>query len=121
MKKAKIILTAIAVFAVIGGTLAFKTKRFNEFQLWTIYATVTTSFTTTTTVGGPTLTYTATIPTCSTVPFFLDPDGVILVKPRFTTLLSVRATAIGGLPTATTVLPYVGCPSFPATFITVVP
>jgi len=35
MKKAKIMLTAIAVLAVVGGTLAFKASTFNSTHLYT--------------------------------------------------------------------------------------
>lgn len=41
MKKAKIALTAIALFAVIGGALAFKASRI-QFTLWT-HGTATTT------------------------------------------------------------------------------
>lgn len=115
MTKAKFILTVIAVFAIIGGTLAFKTARFNEFPLYTIVGFKTTSQT----IAG--CTYTALVPYCTTVSFFLDPDGLIFTKPRFETILSARATCIGGLPTVTAAIPYLGCPTFPATFITIVP
>ena len=32
MKKAKMMLTALAVLAVVGGSLAFKAKHFNQFD-----------------------------------------------------------------------------------------
>lgn len=122
MKKAKIILAAIAFFTVIGGSLAFKTKRFNEFPLWTITGIVTLSTTCTTTVGGPVITYTVTVPNCSTIGLFVDPDSPILVQhPRFTTILLARATAVGGPLTATKLVAYIGCPTFPATFVTLIP
>ena len=34
MKKAKVMLAAVAVFAVVGGSLAFKAARFNDFKLY---------------------------------------------------------------------------------------
>jgi hypothetical protein len=54
MRKAKIILSAIAILAVIGGALAFKAS--SSRQLNPFHSTRT--FTTTTIVGGPTVTLT---------------------------------------------------------------
>ncbi len=34
MKKAKIMLTAITLLAVVGGALAFKASNFNGFKVW---------------------------------------------------------------------------------------
>jgi len=48
MKKAKIVLSAIALFAVVGGALAFKA---NKFGLGTMYYAGTSTITTA--VGGP--------------------------------------------------------------------
>jgi hypothetical protein len=59
MKKAKVILSAIAILAVVGGAFAFKASRI----LYPFYSTRT--FTTTTIAGGPTVTLTY----CD-VPFF---------------------------------------------------
>jgi len=39
MKKAKIMLTAIAVLAVVGGTLAFKASTFGKVQFYTLDGT----------------------------------------------------------------------------------
>ena len=41
MKKAKIMLAAVAVFAVVGGSLAFKAKNLNTFELF--YSTLQTT------------------------------------------------------------------------------
>ena len=38
MKKAKIMLTAIAVFAVVGGAMAFKAMKFNQDAVYTTTA-----------------------------------------------------------------------------------
>lgn len=40
MKKAKIVLSAVALFAVVGGALAFKADRFDPRNVWTAYTTV---------------------------------------------------------------------------------
>ncbi|WP_298741007.1 hypothetical protein [uncultured Chitinophaga sp.] len=53
MKKAKVVLTAIGIFAIVGGALAFKAKTFGQPILY--IATTTT----TTTPGGP------LVPICS--------------------------------------------------------
>jgi len=53
MKKAKIVLTAIGVFAIVGGALAFKAKKFGQPILYVATTT------TTTTPGGP------LVPICS--------------------------------------------------------
>jgi hypothetical protein len=53
MKKAKVVLTTIAVFALVGGTLAFKASKFG--QGFAFIATTTT----TTAPGGP------LVPICS--------------------------------------------------------
>jgi hypothetical protein len=109
MKKAKIILSAIAVFAVIGGALAFKTSRFSETQLWTVTGVTVTS--TTTAVGGPT--YSATIPYCKTVNFFTTDDSpLILTNARLTVGAIIKATRVGG--TQTTTIPFTACPVVPA-------
>lgn len=38
MKKAKIFLSAIVVFAVVGGALAFKAQKFSAFKVFTLNA-----------------------------------------------------------------------------------
>jgi hypothetical protein len=58
MKKAKIILSAVAVFAVIGGAFAVKATRFVPQPYFTSYQT-------TTTVNGPLVTRCAPSPTLS--------------------------------------------------------
>jgi hypothetical protein len=116
MKKAKVILTAIAVFAVIGGALAFKTSRFNEFQLWTLNGATTVSVTTI--VGGLPLTYTATVPNCVITNRYATDDSPVFGFGRLSSQFGIRGTVIGG--TATTLIPYTACPSF-QTFITLLP
>jgi hypothetical protein len=115
MKKAKIILTAIAVFAVVGGALAFKTSRFTELPLWTLNGSTTT--TTTTAVGGPT--YTALVPFCTTTPFFGTTTfpGAVLVNARVSAAAQVIGTRVGG--TETTLIVYRACPAF-QTFTTII-
>ena len=44
MKKAKIVLSAVALFAVVGGAFAFKAARFQPANVYTTYST--------TTIGG---------------------------------------------------------------------
>jgi len=117
MKKAKIILTAIAVFAVIGGALAFKTSKFTPFQAWTLNGTILTSTTLTTTVGGPVLTYTAVVPNCVLTNRFFTDNGLVLGEGKIAVDKTVRATVIGGPITATTFIPYFGCDPI-TTFIT---
>jgi hypothetical protein len=60
MKKARIILSAVAVFAVAGGAFAFKAVKFGAPNR------VYTSYTTTTAPGGPLVTRCSTIPFAST-------------------------------------------------------
>lgn len=60
MKKAKIILASLAVFAVVGGAFAFRASRF---QAPSVYSLLAGSRVTTTIVGSQT--YTTTIPNCT--------------------------------------------------------
>jgi hypothetical protein len=115
MKKAKIILTAIAVFAIIGGALAFKASRYTEVQLWTIngVTTVDTIIIITTTV----IIYTATVPKCTTTNRWGTDDGDVLAIVRLSSPGFVKGTAVGG--TATTLIPYVACPTT-RTFVTLI-
>ena len=68
MKKAKIMLTAIAVFAVIGGALAFKARQLNTFYSTAPNGQCSATFRTTYTtaeVGEP-LTFTTRLSTTTT-------------------------------------------------------
>lgn len=105
MEKAKIILTAIAVFAVVGGALAFKTVNFNAFPLWTISGIYTVYGTTT--VGGPV--YTATVPYCKQIPLYATSFGPVLLNVFESAPALVIATATNG---ATTFVLYRACASF---------
>ncbi len=58
MKKAKIVLSAVALFAVVGGAFAFKAMR--------LPSNVYTSYLTTTAPGGPSVTRCAPAPYIST-------------------------------------------------------
>ncbi|SEM38620.1 hypothetical protein SAMN04488505_104240 [Chitinophaga rupis] len=58
MKKAKVMLTAIAVFAVVGGALAFKAKKFGG----------STYYVSTTTTLSATATYSPALITANTAP-----------------------------------------------------
>lgn len=69
MKEAKIILTAIAVLAVVGGALAFKVKR------TVFHAYVPTGITTTFHVVGPFI-YTTTVPACIIDPILFIGNGI---------------------------------------------
>ena len=70
MKKAKIILTAIAVFAVLGGALAFKAKRtgFNAEIYLSTKSTVSI-------IGG--FTYVTTVNSCVIDPLVFVNDGIL--------------------------------------------
>jgi hypothetical protein len=115
MKKAKIILIAIAIFAIVGGTLALKTVRFNENQLWTV--TGITTISSTCTIGG--LICTATIPACTRINLYATDDSPIFItNARSTVPAFVKCTVVGG--TATCLIPFGACPTF-STFVTIIP
>lgn len=73
MKKAKIILSAVAVFAVVGGALAFKANRFQPLGNFSSY--------TTTTAGG------AIVVRCAPVPtnYFVTDDVALPLTTYYTT------------------------------------
>jgi uncharacterized membrane protein YeiH len=106
MKRAKIILTALVLFGIAGGTLAFKAKKFT---LNPVYVSTETIFTT---VGGGLIFYATTDPFpsyfCSTVPnlyFTTATTNAILVEAYKTTFFpfprTVTFTIIGGTSTIT--------------------
>ncbi|SEW03917.1 hypothetical protein SAMN05428988_1488 [Chitinophaga sp. YR573] len=81
MKNAKIILTAIALFAVVGGALAFKAQKFTPLPVFTRIGPIITS----TTING--IVYTTTIPLCTTTDLWFSVDGDLL--PVFSTTTAV--------------------------------
>ncbi|SEW03928.1 hypothetical protein SAMN05428988_1489 [Chitinophaga sp. YR573] len=81
MKNAKIILTAIALFAVVGGALAFKAQRFTPLQAFTRIGPIITS----TTING--VVYTTTVPLCTTTALWFSLEGDLF--PAFTTTTEV--------------------------------
>jgi hypothetical protein len=85
MKKAKIMLAALAIFAVIGGALAFKTARFTSNKAYyTTFSTV---------VGG--VTYSTIAPFCTTSTVFINP-GIIVGQP-LTTVYRTTTTLTKGI------------------------
>ena len=84
MKKAKIILTAIAVFAIVGGALAFKANR-NQFPAKIYLSTKSTL----SNIGG--FTYTTTVNSCVNDPLvFLSVLGTLT-----NTFVTLQATITG--------------------------
>ena len=109
MKKAKIILTSVAILAVIGGALAFKATRFNPPTLWTLLAG---SKVTSTTTNG--IVYSTTVPNCVLTDIATTTTGPLVVATTTSTraaVTTVFTTVIGGQPTSfTTVYPF--CTTF---------
>jgi len=115
MKKAKIILTAIAVFAIMGGALAYKVATFNPFQLWTISGTTIAGYLTT--INGDQFVYTATVPRCTIIGRFADPDGPFFNTVRTSAVGVVKATVVGD--TETMLISYRACLSFQTSYGTI--
>ncbi|SEW03966.1 hypothetical protein SAMN05428988_1493 [Chitinophaga sp. YR573] len=93
MKNAKIILTAIAVFAVVGGILAFKVQRFSPFQAFTSVGSIITS----TTING--VVYTTIVPLCTTTALWFTYDGGFLSVVSSTTIKVLTGKSPIGLTT----------------------
>ena len=90
--KPRIVLSAIALFAVIGGTLAFKAARFNStpaFTLTTVYVSNGISYT----KGGAT---------------FVAPHTTVFLTPTLPGIASTVLTTSGTTTTAPVVLTRVG-------------
>lgn len=104
MKKARIILSAIALLSVIGGTLAFKAYRQGLGQLATYdpNQTILTSYTTDNKV------YTATIPSCVLTNVFVRNNGQIVDTWKTSTAAAI--TTLGTAPDgSTTTFTFVFC------------
>jgi hypothetical protein len=109
MKKARIILTAIAVLAVVAGALAFKAKR-TPFPAFTVTGQTTTSFV----ING--LTYRTIVPLCSFTGVFIDPNGFILTVTLSDLFKPVTGySTLLGAPVSATSLELVCTPTFTAT------
>jgi len=87
MKKAKIILASVAILAVVGGALAFKTSRFLPPNIYTISGTKLSTITTA--VGGPT--YSAVIPNCTLTNLVTTNQGSQVVVSTSSTRNNVTA------------------------------
>jgi hypothetical protein len=75
MKKAKIILTAVAIFAIVGGALAYKAKGTFTHKLYTgTTSTLCSSTFAITTDDGPSLVYTGTVPNFCPIITFTKAD-----------------------------------------------
>ena len=99
MKKAKLILSALVLFAVIGGALAFKAKR----TLIPLFYTVNTFYTTL----GPTI-YFATDPICITGRWATNAPGPLTTGYTTCTLTVTYLTEVGStrsIPFTTYTLP----------------
>jgi hypothetical protein len=110
MKKAKIILTAIAVLAVVGAALAFKAKR-SPFPAYYVTGNTITSFIR----NG--LTYRTVVLLCSFTGVFIDPNAPVGFTITFTDLfkpVTGYSTVLGGL-VSTTSLEFVCTPTLTAT------
>jgi len=109
MKKAKIILTAIAVLAVVGGALAFKAKR-SPFAAYTLTGNTVTSFV----ING--LTYRTLVPLCSFTGVFIDPVGpanTFTLTDLFKTVTGY--STLNGVQVPGTSVEFVCTPTFTAT------
>jgi hypothetical protein len=109
MEKAKIILTAIAVLAVVGGALAFKAKR-GPFLAYTLTGQRITNFV----VNG--FTYRTIVPLCSFTGAFIAPDGptTITLTDLFKTITGY-STLTNGVPVSATSVEFVCTPTITAT------
>jgi len=99
MKKAKIILGAVAFFAVVGGALAFKTSRLVPADVWTLLPGNKIS---SITVGS--LVYSTTIPNCTLLPYYSTNVGTLTTVSSTTTSPTVTTifTRQGGQQVITT-------------------
>jgi hypothetical protein len=107
MKKAKIILTAIAVLAVVAGALAFKAKR-TPFPAFTVTGQTTTSFTRDGHI------YRTIVPVCTISNYITD------AGPFATTFIDVVGqitgfTIVNGVPVSATTFEFVCTPVLAAT------
>jgi hypothetical protein len=108
MKKAKIILTAITVLAVVGGALAFKAKR-TPFPAFIVTGQTITSFIR----NG--LIYRTVVPLCTTSKF-IDPDGSPLVTTFIDLVGAITGyTTVNGVPLSATSFELVCTPILAAT------
>jgi hypothetical protein len=89
MKKAKIILTMIAVLAVVGGALAFKAKRNTRLLYIPAGETITTSV-----IAG--FVYTTSVPFCVVDPQFFSTNVGPLNNTFYTTVQTVTGFAPNG-------------------------
>jgi hypothetical protein len=84
MKKAKIILATLFFIAVIGGTVAFKTMRFNGFPAWLITNSIT--------IGGVNYSTTATFCYTNTLSFISNTGFFVLTLTSTNTAPSTTVT-----------------------------
>lgn len=91
MKKAKIVLSAVALFAVVGGALAFKANR----EVATLFYPTTTA-TVTTTVGGPAYFQCAAVASYTTTN-----AGNVIARTYYTSTLITQGKTICLAPTFT--------------------
>ena len=98
MKKAKIIIAMLAIASVLGGVVAFKAQRYNDFPLFSLA-------TTTITFIENNVSYTAVDPHCDVIPgeFYTSFGLVEGVTTAYTTCTKTitTATRIGGSETST--------------------
>jgi hypothetical protein len=101
MKKEKIILTSIAILAVLGGALAFKSNRLPP----NVYTLLAGSKVASITVGG--IVYTTTIPNCTLTCLNTTNVGpIVSVSSTTTSFNSVTAFLSAGRPPIITTFPY---------------
>ncbi|SEW03938.1 hypothetical protein SAMN05428988_1490 [Chitinophaga sp. YR573] len=89
MKNAKIILTAIALFALVGGALAFKAQKFTPLPAFTKIGPVVTS----TIING--VLYTTTVPLCTTTSLWFSVEGDLFAVFSTTTEILTGKTPHG--------------------------
>lgn len=105
MKKAKVIMTVVVLLAITGGTLAFKTARFNGRPLYTTVTLLN--------IGGTTYqTQAGQLPICTFANLFATAFGTPVTNPS-------TYTRVAGDPASTTLtntvlnqtiaIPYVRC------------
>lgn len=106
MKKARLILTAVALLALVGGALAFKAVRFNGSPVW--------AYTTNVSTNGTTYGYSA--PFCTsqtsiaTAFFTVPPVGVQTTSALTSTALVTTAPLVLTAANGNTIaVPYVTC------------
>lgn len=105
MKKAKLVIAIVALFAIIGGTLAFKTVKFNGRPLFTT--------TTLTIIGGTTYqTQVGRPPFCTFAGIFATAVGLPVMNPMTCTILTgdpSSTTLINTTFNQTLAIPYCRC------------